>query len=493
MNEKPKKPEEETIEEKLSSEDNSLNIPKDNAETQDTELPRLEKYIQQFTTRYKSEGNFKNLVHQYLELTGWNMFGLNFKKKFFKKSYEKQTNDMINVYAEQVYEEQKYAIDIKKDLLALKKAEEELLKNTTEVITTSAELEKTQQEAEKIGTEKKEKKQIIFDEFENKKQQITNDKKKLSEEVVSEFDLNKLVNEKFTECITSTGFIQNDGTGGTEYNVNNLMGRLEEIFLKEIVSGIENEDGSGFMSKVQAKFEGTIDHWDKLSDISEINNVDWIQSTVYSMTKGFRRPQFPYYIAGKYGMSMVDGKTSIDTAISIDTSGSMESCNRFDIAKKTTLALNALMRKLNPDNKTYLSTFDEDVKEVTTADLYKINVPRGNHTFYANPLNWMFEKLVDKGPSIAYLVTDGLPHDPESTKKTALLFAEHPYIKLRIVLIGGGSYERETVKEFGMAAGPGTMVIPVKDYDNYNNKEWGGDILRDISKAIGELQNIEDF
>jgi hypothetical protein len=164
----------------------------------------------------------------------------------------------------------------------------------------------------------------------------------------------------------------------------------------------------------------------------------------------------------------------------------MTDSGRFKVAQKTTLAMHALMRRMNPRNNTYLSEYNYAVHERTTADLMtKVKPDGGTNTHLA--LDWLIRKLEDSGPALAYLITDGEPNYVDEAVNSAKRFQQHPHLKLRIFLIDGNIRTEKIVRLIGRAAGPETKVIPVSNY------QLAGGAIRDISTAINGMYDIGSF
>lgn len=452
-----------------------------------SQVPQLEEFIERFSNRYKSETVFREIVHDFLDLSGSARLRLAVGKKVFKGWYAKKTDKMIEAYAIETRDsiQEVYDANLTDELLALSQAEQTLLNNTDAVRGANDYLVGASDAYQQSITEKEEQTRNIADEFENKKDDIESKLEDQKSEVNIKTDATRIAKEKLKTFIESSEYVSNE-SGVLQFDEQQIVKSLEDIFLDEIVKGIETSDGhSGFMSNLKRTYDGVVDHWDEMEDLSELSDVDWVQSTIYSRTRGYRKPQFPYLIVGK-SQSFESTKVSIDTAMSLDLSGSMEG-DRFSMAQKTVLANHSLMRQLNPSNNVYLSVYSQDsVRPVSTADLMKNVHPYGGTPTHL-ALDWLFNVLQGKGPSIAYLISDGAPDSVEAAINSASKFRDCPEIMLRLFLIDGNSSTRAITKEIGMAAGPDTKVVPV------SNGQFAGGMIRDVGSAIGGLYDIKDF
>jgi len=222
-----------------------------------------------------------------------------------------------------------------------------------------------------------------------------------------------------------------------------------------------------------------------MRDLSDLPQVDWTKSIILSRTRGYRTPQHPYLVAGKFEGR---GKVSLDTAIAIDNSRSMMNNNRLDAARKTGLAVSALMRKLNPDNETFLAKYSDRLDEISSAELMKLRISGATRTDLA--LKWGLEKLSGRGPSFFYLVTDGVPY-PYSAEKNCYKIAEqykqHSDIMLRVFLIDGNDNAKKIIRKIGKAAGESTKVIPVE------SRKLASGVMKELSESMNDMMDIMNF
>lgn len=444
-----------------------------------------DEYYKIFSERYKKEEAFKDIMHNYLGVNGFERFGLGLLKKFNKKSYEKKTQTLIKTYSEKIKTDLEHAKAAKEETQKLKeerKRAEETKELLGSKLTAYQTIEKQLQEriAERNATEQK-----ILQDYDAMTAEEKLKKLQQKKEIDVALNAERIAREKLEEFVKNSSFTRIDEHGQLSFNEKEILRLLEDRFLNEIIEGIEKETDRGFMSQIKEIYDGVISQYDELEDLEEIPHIDWVQSAIYSRTKGYMTPQFPYIITGKPEKGG-RGKASIDTAIALDTSGSMRDNNRFYIAKKTTLALHALMRKLNPENKTYLSQFTDNLSEITTAELMKMGNAEGR-TATEKALDWLINKLEGNGPALAYLITDGDPNDLSATIKAARNYSAHPQIQLRIFLVDGDSCTEDKIRKIGKAAGNSTKVIPVKNYQLANG------LIKDVSKAIGNMYSISYF
>lgn len=453
---------------------------------QDPELPPLEKYTEKFRERYSNEEAFRNLVHKYLGIKGLRKAKLGISKVFFPSWYRSQAETLINEYALRIREELAVALEARKELLALKKVEQELVQEASRIETQTEEAKGTAVEYSALSQQRDEAVRGIESQADSRLSEERSRVEGQKERVVQLTDSTQLVQSKVRAHIMNSPLVKIDELGNLAFDEQKMMDKLEDVFLNEIIEGIEAEEGRGFIGRTKSTFEGLIAYWDEIEELSELNLVDWVQSAILSRTRGFRIPTFPYLAVPKYTQEKKLGRTSIDTAVIVDASESMAHRGRWAAAQKTTLATHALMRKLNPRNVTHLAVYNGNVTQVSSKDIM-CNVQPYNGTQTDLALQWLLEKLKNSGPSLAYLVTDGLPNDVGAAAAVAKKFADVPYIKLRIFLIDGSEESEAAIRSIGNAAGRGTKVIPVKNY------EFAGGMIKDISKALGEMYDIERF
>ncbi len=447
------------------------------------EVLPLDQHISNFTERYNKEKQFREIVHNYLKLSGFKKAVLFLEQKFLPSRYDRKTDVLVQEYAKKIREDLIKVAEVKKELLELKKVAYDL-ENKAGGINEAKGLQQTvqQQYQEAVINKDSAVKQVGNDTYARIKEEEERSVKEI-EDVKRLTDAEDLAKKKLKDIIVSSTLIKTDEHGVLSFDEQKICEKLEDVFLKEIIDGIEKEDGNtGFVARIKTAYSGLISHYDVIEDLGELPDTDWIESTIFSRTKGYRAPAFPCLITGKYE-KRAKGKVSIDTAVALDSSSSMDENNRFVVAKKTALATVALMRKLNPKNQTYLSHFNGGVYPVTSSDLIRsVNPYNGTATELA--LGWLLNTLSDSMLSIAYLITDGDPNRLEDTIATAKKFNNYPNVLLRIFLIDGNKETEEKIWKIGRAAGPATKVVPVKNY------QLSGGVIRDISKAIGDMYSI---
>ncbi|MBT5271826.1 hypothetical protein HN695_06650 [Candidatus Woesearchaeota archaeon] len=449
----------------------------------------IEAYIKRFTRRYEKESVFQEIVHKYMKLTGFGKFKLKVGRVFSESWYQKKRNALIGKYAEKVKHDVEIADEIKRDMQALKEGATQLTGRARDV--KSADNKKETAQTEYQLTLEEEKAKVIETNrlAEEKRRKELLKKQAALEEIRIRTDAEAIVQEKLVAHVRTSGLIQEDPMGRLSFDEEKLVTHLEEMFLNEIVTGIEKEDGkTGFVARIKEEWSDAISHWAEIESLGELADIDWHQSIIYSRMHGYKKPVFPFLITAKYEpvSTSVAGRVSIPTAISIDTSGSMDQNNRFAVAKKAAMATKALMRRMNPENNTFLSRYCDNVFELTSKELYNYNhIYNGTNTHLA--LDWMLEKLAPEGVGFAYLITDGYPNYQQAAIESASRFRDHPLIQLRIFLIDPDRESKGLVKRIGEAAGPNTKFIPI---DNYN---LGGGMIRDVSECINGMYDMASF
>ena len=460
-------------------------ITKDN----EIEILPLEEYTKKFSKRYKREEVFRDIVHKYLHLGRINRTKLALGKTFRKNWYEKKTDELIHDYAERIREDLEKAIELKKVQEEMNKVQEYLDSRSKGLAQAEETRNIVEQQYQTALTQKKEAEEHIEETTAQKIAEEEIRKNEEAERIKKETDIKKLVQEKLEETIKKSTLIKVSEDGVLAFDEEKMVSSLEDMFLKETLDVIDKEDGkTGFLAKMKADYNGFFSYIDDIEDLSELQNVDWVESAIHSAIRGYRVPTFPYLRVGKPGMVYTKGRTSLDSAIIFDTSGSMNDNNRFIIAKKTALSLKALMRKMNPNNETYLGNYDNQAYDLTSKELFNMNnANMDGFTRTDLALPWLLQKLQGKGLSMAYLITDGAPNDLQMTINAAKEFAAHPQIMLRIFLIDGNTGTEDNIRQIGRAAGNNTKVSSIKGY------ELAGGVIRDVSKSISEMYDVMNF
>jgi hypothetical protein len=457
-----------------------------------SEVDNIDKFIESFSNRYSSEKRFRNIVHKHLKIKGIEKLGLSIGGVIRPGWYKQKTSEMIKEYAIQIREKTIQAKELKEEIARIREAEKELKEREKEKNNAEFTYSKAQEEYYTIQNQKELKEREAKEKLNNH----------LSEEEIKEKEnkakINKLTSaeeiakEQLIQFTKNSSFIKKKDDGSFVFNEPILIKKLEDIFLEEIVEGIEKESGSkGFLGRTKKDYDGVLAYYAEIESLSELPNVNWEESIIYSRSKGFRYPTFPYLISGKFEKR---GRTTLDTALIFDRSYSMNEGEnekrKIIAARKTALATNALMRKLNPKNETFLACYNQGLTELTSKEVLNIEPDDGTDTALA--LNWLLDKLKDRGPSFAYLITDGLPNSLEDSIKAAENFKRYPNIMLRLFLIyGNDKYENErskqNIKAIGKAAGLNTKVSCV-----YSNQLATG-AIKDLSLGINEMRYISEF
>ncbi len=443
-----------------------------------SEDPEFEKYVGLFSKRYKKEQPFREIIHRYLGLGKLDLLKLTFGNYFAPSWYRRKTEVMIRDYATDIRKKIIESKKLKDELEEVRKAEKELRRKEDE--RKLVEQRYTEQERKFLGAngQREAEKRKAEEEL---KQNVERENAKRDEErrrIEAETNAVEIARTQVKQYLAGSPLIKVNDRGEIGFNEEALTKKLEDLFLDDVLDEISRKDGNGgLFGKVRCDYIGLISYFDKMESLSELPMVDWIRSAIHSRTKGYRVPQFPHLITAK-AEGKVKSKGSLDTAIVIDRSTSMRQHSRMDAARKTALATSALMRRLNPKNNSYLASYSDELSEISSRDLLDLRAEGNTSTDLA--LKWLIEKLKDKGPSLAYLVTDGVPW-PESALKNSLKIAQefkkYP-IMLRVFLIDGEPKAREIIRDIGNAAGKNTKVICV---DNY---ELAGGVIRNIGESI---------
>ncbi len=441
-----------------------------------------------FYKRYTRESTFREMVHDYLELSVFQRGGLKLGKVFRKKWYGRRTKELIYTYAERIRTEQQKAQELDKEKAELQKAEEEIRRREEEL----KKAESSQREAYiKYGKAETEKKAAVTAVETTLSQKVQEEELRANEELQQlqqEKNARLLVQQKLTEHLTKSPLLKVNAAGVIEFNEEKLVQRLEDLFLKEIIEGIEQESGSGFISNTIRQYNEVVSHWDELEELGEFGKVDWVRSMIYSRSKGYRRPTFPYLVAAKHEETRKTGRGQIASANIVDSSGSMVNNNRWQAAIKMELSANALMRRLNPDNQTYLAHFNYEVYPVSSAELLRLmNRDPNGGTRTDLALEWLMDTLKEAGPSIANLTTDGYPEGVslERVYACARKFRDYPLVKLRIFGVDLDERTKGIVRNIQKEAGAKVCFV--------NSNSLGSDVIKDYASAVGEMYDVGEF
>lgn len=449
-------------------------------------IPSLEHYVSLFETRYESEQPFKALVHQYLGLDGIEKAKLFLGEIFVPRWHKNKTSGMVREYASAVHADLQKAAGFYNEFKKLK--EDEGIAQKKKLEAEEIDRKRIDSEKQKKGLEVKRVEVIAqtsvkYDtKIEEQKTEIEEQKQQV--EIMT--DARRIVREQLENRLKMSNLVKVQEGGSFVFDDGKVANALEDMFLDSIVDDIQQNEDANFMVKLKDTFEEITGNTDVIEGLHELPNVDWLQSIIYSRTRGFKRPTFPYLITAKPDLGIEKIITSVDTAMSIDSSGSMADYKRFEIAQKATLATHALMRRLSPKNKMFLSHYAKYLYEITTAQLMKeINPDGGTNTHLA--LDWMLEKLKDSRIGMAYLVTDGEPNDPNLAIQAASRYSEFPNIQLRIFFVDPGSESTKVVREMGRVAGERTKVMLIDNYRLANG------MIKDVADALGEMRAVNSF
>ncbi|MBI5066209.1 hypothetical protein HZA97_08290, partial [Candidatus Woesearchaeota archaeon] len=447
--------EQKTLEEKVSK--------KEELSSPQNDVMSVEQYVQEFTARYQQEKPFKKIVHQYMNLGSYRKTKLKLAKGvrwIMPSLYKNQTDELIKDYAMKIREELVKAAELEKELKMLNQAEEELNKKADEVVTTVEQKDTTEATVQQLAQEKESAVKKMQEELGAKKLEEEEKKKKEQEEIQQKTNVRVIVQEKLKTYISGSSLIQIKPGDKVVFNEDKIAEKLEDMMLAEVVADIEQMEGMGFLTKVQGAYDNLITYFSEINDLSEFPDVDWVESIILSRTKGYRYPVFPHLISGKRKPATQKGRIQVASRNAMDISGSMERNDRFAMGKKTVLAQDALMRHLNPNNTTELAIYSEELKQITPAELIKLDAPYGT-TRTDLALDWMLEGLKDEPLAIATLLTDGYPEagntgiknkgpveiGMELAEAAARKYRDHPNVRLRIFFIDGDQASTEMMRK----------------------------------------------
>ncbi len=428
--------------------------------------------------RYDSEPVFRRLVNEYMEIPWGLKTRLGIGKAFRSPWYEHRLTEIMAGYAARIEED-------KKTIAAISQAALEL-KQTAAVTEQAGEaLDKSRQEAQEIGFEAATTDAKLESEKVSLSRTYSHQVKEAEDMIASErqkilqaTDPSVIIAESLRKHLESSRFVRKQKDGRLTYDEEYIASRIENMCLDDILGEIE-QGTPGFYANLRQSYLGLVSHWDEIEDLSELPLVDWTQSLIYARTKGHAYPEYPSMIAGKETMRHVE---SLYSAIITDRSGSMDG-HKLDVARDTSLALKALLERLDRKNGISMGLFSTSAEKVDSLYLLK-NLQADGYTRTDLALEWLLEECEGK-PSIAYLVTDGEPAGPgdimDRTIKAARMFRDHPYIRLRIFLVDGNAATRKIVKRIAEEAGPEASAMQI-DY-----KRLGSEVIIDVGKTIGQM------
>ncbi len=442
----------------------------------------LEDFVNLFARKYKRSKLFQNKVLNYLDIGKIQRLDLGVSKRFLKGRYQKKTDEIIRNYATLVYK------DLKSDDVIEEKAEE--LQETADtkeehekkIAETKEAIEKTSKDLEESKVTYEQEKLQTEQGFTERIQKSESQRLEKRQEIAQKNDVEEIVKKTFKDHLQSTGLVSLNEAGELAFDERQMMDALEDSFLEEILNGI-NSKQSGFMRKLKRRYDGLINHFDEIEDPNQMAEANWTLSYINSVSRGYRYPTYPFIVVPK--RSRLD-KCYLDTALAIDSSGSMWDNHRWDAAVKVTLAMHSLMRKLNPNNKTYLAHYCYRLQALDTITFYKTIKPGGG-TRTNEALEWLLETLDPHVPSLAILTTDGSPDDVDLAIKAAKRFKERPLTLLSMFLIDGNARTENITRKLGKAAGPDTTVIPVKNY------ELAAGVILNVPSMLKKMYNITNF
>ncbi|HLP79599.1 MAG TPA: hypothetical protein VK158_03120 [Acidobacteriota bacterium] len=449
-----------------------------------------EAYIRSFGSRYRGDVQFREKVHEYLNLSRTEKFKLSVGKRIFTGWYERKTNDLISQYATHVYEKRLQALEITQGLSSIGSKAQSIVgtKNEIDAKKTAAQtLEQTvtqvqqseSQAVQDVAATYEAKTQEELAAIEQKKQEIQN------------ADVTRIAQEKIREHLVDTGVFSKDRYGSLTFNDDKLVSRLQDSLLDETLKGLSVAGKSGIKEKAIAAFNGIFDRYTHMEDMSELPNVDWFATNVNMKIAGRSRPIIEDFVVAKY-KTPTYRELGLDTAITVDYSGSMDyratdTKTRWDIAQQMGGAAAAMMRQLSSKNKVSLSVFNHNrVTSLTHAEYLKLSTPNEGTPMHLG-LKWLRETLTDRRLSMAYLVSDGAPDSLSDAVQEAEYFASMPNVLLRIFLVDGDGQAKENVKAIGKAAGPKTRVMLI------DSKKLAGNMILDLTKTLGELKSIDSL
>jgi len=437
-------------------------------------------FVESFSSRYRAEKSFQQMVHRYLGLSRFHKARLSVGRRLRPKWHARATESLIGTYADIIFGQLIELENVEGDIGTYQEVNRDVAQKLAESEQSNASLNSSHVDYDIADRRRSEAVEQVQSSYSAKAALEEQRAAELARQIELRTDAEAIVQEKLTAYVRNSDLLTTDDSGELAFDEERVVKKLEELCLNDIIDGIERAGHKGFRTRLKLAGEGHIEYFANIEDLTELPNVNWIASIIYSRTRGYRVPQYPFLVAGK---REAEGRATIDTAISVDTSGSVRERGRWDAERRTTLALHALMRQLNPENETYLSAFNDELEaDISTAYLWNIRPQNGTRTDYA--LNWLLDTLSGRGPSMAYLITDGRPTHMQATILAAERFPEHPYVKLRIFLVDADDKARENIRQIGQAAGPDTKVAFVDSY------ALGENVILDVADAIGQLHSI---
>lgn len=474
------------VQENVSSNENILVLP-NGLTPEELGVKPVTEYIKTYKEKYYTLEWVRNSIHKKAGLSKASLFQLNFWKRFNNDKYVEETSNLIEQYAGVAREN-----TIKKKFIEY--MSKEALKVNTQVQNHEAELAKldkkkkiAEEELQQLSVKTEAEKYNLIDTLKKQSSQVNEKLKESISSLEKNYDAEDIIQKQLEELIASSDLLVSNPNGTKTFNDNLMMQYYEDLMLNDVISGMGSykttESIVNTMKRELRQYK--ISHQDMISDPSELADVDWNQSLINAREHGRKKPMYNDLIVDKYSGRKSPTNGNIDTALVLDASGSMEDDNKWDIAKKTIFAFQSLLRKMNPDNKTYLTLFSDLLQpNITSKELMDISDKDiDGSTATADALDWMLDTLKDKELAIGYLFTDGLPNNVDKTVNAARNFRNYPNVILRIFYINSKkdfyfAESEKNIKRIGRAAGRDTKVVFV------DPSKLAGNAITDISQSI---------
>jgi hypothetical protein len=437
-----------------------------------------EQLMDEFRTRYQSDERFRDSVYRDLKIGRARKAKLKFKSWILPSSYKKEVESIVHEYVVKL----KKALDLQIQIRLFEEEKRKLAEKARTITEKEQVIAETEGAYNELTAKINGETEKINGEFLQQSEEERTALEKQKEFIAQKTNAESIVAEQLKKAILSSELVKKDDKGNANFDNDAMTRKIASICLDEILSGMAATGKGGFMGEIQNSYRGVFSHYEKPRSSMDIRKVDWKKSKIASMKKGFKEPTWPYLVVKRYkGLA----KCSIDTAIMMDKSGSMRE-ERWDPAKKTTLAIDALMRRLNPKNNTFLGVFSGDAYSVTPLELMNKVTTDGGGTYINKALDWIIDTLKDKGPSIGYLITDGDPQGEGDivgeTYKSAEKFRHHPDILLRIFAIDADRNMRKTLGEIARRTGGNTAIIYV------DKGKIGAKVVEETNNAMKRMR-----
>jgi hypothetical protein len=442
-----------------------------------------------FEHLYGQDPSTRDAVHEHAGISAGEIMRLQMAKLVLPGWHKRSVRKMVTGYAEHIHAQMR-------DLEELAALEAELSKTENQL----QETESRATEEEARLTEVQEKHEAVAALLEADKEQLENhaqesiaafeaQTKQRIETVVEATDPTVQSRRLIENQLLQSDLLQKDDDGNIDFNEAAIVNRLEELFLSEFIKGIEDREGRGSWldRQVNSLAGSRSPRLDRIRSVAEMKHVDWVASTKYAQSRGLPMPCYPFLLTRQADDDVEKQSGTVNTAICIDTSPSMRDNQRFSVARKLALALNALMRRINPGRRVRLGHFNFQAHSTTASELFRMVTLRNNTNTHL-ALDWLHDNLVDARPAIAYLITDGAPSSRNhQLVKAAAKFTQYDDLHLRIVLVDGDARAKNIIRRIGEAAGSETKVITVK------TDELAGEVIVDVVNTIEGIYSIADF